>query len=131
MSDLYLVLRSRLDTVTNWVTLGTDVMKRARKAKGLSYEGVARQTNVSSKTYERYEKAGRVPEHMVEPFADVLGLEIERPGRERVVIGETESDMLALLRSVDHRLELLEKRLGDAPSPEQGPPEKNRVGSLS
>jgi transcriptional regulator with XRE-family HTH domain len=133
MSDLYLVLRSRLESVTSWVSLGTDVMFRARKAKGLSYEAVARQANVSSKTYERYEKRGRVPEHEVEMFADILGLEIERPARERVTLEPplAEADALALIgarlesleakvqRSVDltgEALELLrEAQLRDAP----------------
>lgn len=113
MSDLYLVLRSRLESVTSWVTLGTDVMFRARKAKGLSYEAVARQANVSSKTYERYEKRGRVPEHEVEMFADILGLEIERPARERVTLEPPLVEADALV-SIAVRLESLEAQLAES-----------------
>ena len=61
MSDLYLVLRSRLPVVKEWAILGTKPMKEARLRLGLGYETMARKLPVSSKTYERYEKAGRVP----------------------------------------------------------------------
>ncbi len=104
MSDLYLVLRSRLDAVTNWVTISSDVLKEARTARGLSFEAVSRQASCSSKTYERYEKAGRLPEHMVETFADILGLEIERPTRTttRVTIAEPiSSEMVAVVERLD------------------------------
>lgn len=116
MSDLYLVLRSRLDAVTKWVTLGTDVMKDARNARGLSYEAVSRQANVSAKTYERYEKRGQVPEHQVEAFAGILGLEIERPIRERVVVQEreTEDAVLSALRVLDDRLQSLEAQVAES-----------------
>lgn len=83
MSDMYLVLRSRLESVADsrrqWIDVGTAVMKNARTARGLSYETVARMTHVSSKTYERYEKAGRLPADEIEVFAEALGLTIERP----------------------------------------------------
>lgn len=110
MSDLYLVLRSRLEAVTNWVSLGTEVMERARKSKGLSYEAVSRQANVSSKTYERYEKAGRVPEHQISNFADILGLEIERPVRQRVIIEDSETIELDRISGLEAQVEAL--RLG-------------------
>jgi len=100
MSDLYLVLRSRLEAVTNWVQLGSDVMATARNRRGLSYEAVARLANVSAKTYERYEKRGRVPEHMVGTFADVLGLEIVRPALVTVSLEDGETDVAALRREV-------------------------------
>src|SRR5690348_2408612 len=79
MSDLYLVLRRRLDSVPEWVYLPTSDLKAARDRAGLSYEGLARQLPVSSKTWERYEKAGRVPRHLVPKVARILGLEIETP----------------------------------------------------
>lgn len=83
MSDMYLVLRSRLESVADsrrqWIDVGTDVMKEARTARGLSYETVARLTHVSSKTYERYEKRGRLPADEIDVFAEALGLSIERP----------------------------------------------------
>src|SRR5574337_1050375 len=79
MSDLYLVLRSRLEAVQQWVAIGTDVMSAARAAKGLSYEAVARQIPCSAKTYERHEKRGRVPLEHVDRYAQVLGITVERP----------------------------------------------------
>lgn len=115
MSELYLVLRSRLDAVTNWISLGAEVMRKARKAKGLSYEAVARLASVSSKTYERYEKLGRVPEHMVETFADILGLEIERPGRARITVdprSSVEEQMAALQGEVAEVREMVAELLG-------------------
>lgn len=79
MSDLYLVLRRRLEDVTDWVELGVDTLKDARKAKGLSYEAMGRQLNVASKTWERWEKAGRVPRHELRRVAKELELEISWP----------------------------------------------------
>jgi DNA-binding XRE family transcriptional regulator len=61
MSDMYLVLRRRLDDVArqhDWVPIGTETMRDARKHLGLSYEAVGRALSVASKTYERWEKAG-------------------------------------------------------------------------
>lgn len=88
MSDMYLVLRTRLDEVTNWVVVGTDVMKNARTALGLGYETAAHKLSVSSKTYERREKAGRWPAHEMDRLADVFNLELERPARVRVTARE-------------------------------------------
>lgn len=85
MSDMYLVLRHRVSEVKQWATLGTEVMKEARLAKGWSYETAARQIPVSSKTYERYEKKGAVPTELVDRVADILDLEIERPAFRRTV----------------------------------------------
>jgi DNA-binding XRE family transcriptional regulator len=65
--------------VADWVTLGSDVMRAAQKRRGLSHEGVARLIPVSGKTYERYEKQGRVPRLLLAKVADVLELEIEQP----------------------------------------------------
>lgn len=79
MSELYLVLRRRLESVRRWVQVPTDVLRDARKTQGLSYEATGRLLNISSKTYERYEKQGRLPLELVDAIADVLGLTIERP----------------------------------------------------
>jgi transcriptional regulator with XRE-family HTH domain len=78
MSELYLILRSRLEAVTNWVPLGSNVMREARDNLGLSREAVARLIPVSAKTYERWEKRGAVPVEWVEKTAGVIGLEVER-----------------------------------------------------
>jgi transcriptional regulator with XRE-family HTH domain len=106
MSDLYLVLRRRLEDVTDWVDLGTATLKNARKAQGLSYEAMGRNLNVAAKTYERYEKAGRVPRHLLPAVADVLDLEIDWPKRGIVTVAAPpESD--------DARLEAIVSELRD------------------
>jgi transcriptional regulator with XRE-family HTH domain len=80
MSDLYLVLRSRLEAVKGeWVYVPSDVLRQARKARGLSIEAMGRELHCSAKTYERHEKDGRVPLDQVDRYAQVLGLQIERP----------------------------------------------------
>lgn len=82
MSDLYLVLRHRLSEAVqghDWIEIDTHVLRDARKAKGLSYEAMGRILNVASKTYERWEKAGRVPRQDVHRVAAALNLEIDAP----------------------------------------------------
>lgn len=100
MSDLYLVLRHRLDDVIEWVTLGRDVIHDARKAQGFSYETMGRKLNVAAKTWERYEKAGRVPRPMLPKVAEILDLEIEEPARTAISLPgrEGEADPLAILQ---------------------------------
>ena len=83
MSDLYLILRHRLDHVTDWVMVDTDVLKEARGRLGLSHEAVARQFPVSSKTYGRWENAGRVPRADLPRLAEILRLTIEQPDSAR------------------------------------------------
>jgi transcriptional regulator with XRE-family HTH domain len=90
MSELYLTLRTRLPVVTEWVEIGTEVMRNARRERGFSMEALARQLHVVSKTYERYEKAGRLPVNLVDRFGEILGLEIERlPGPTTITARET------------------------------------------
>ena len=81
MSTLYLQLVRRIEEVAKWVPLGTDTMRSARESKGWSYETTAREIPVSSKTYERWEKRGEVPNHALEQVARVLDLSIEREER--------------------------------------------------
>lgn len=80
MSDLYLTLRHRLDSVAEWVTLGAEQMTSAQKAKGLSDERAARLVPVSGRTWVRWRQQGRVPIHSLDKVAEILGLEIQRPG---------------------------------------------------
>lgn len=106
MSDLYLVLHSRLEPVGKrfeWVDLGPEVMLEARKRTGLSREAVSRKLNVSTKTYERYEKMGQVPRHELRSVAEVLELEIEDAEPTRLGVR---------LPSEDDRLAALEERAG-------------------
>jgi predicted transcriptional regulator len=86
MSDLYLVLRNRLDAVPEWVFIDAEILKAARERKGLSYETMARTIPVSAKTWERYEKKGRIPRPNLPRVAEVLDLEIEEPARQRVTV---------------------------------------------
>lgn len=101
MSDLYLVLRSRLEAVPEWVFIDSDVLRDARDRKGLSYETMARTLPVSSKTWERYEKAGRVPRSLLAKVAAVLDLEIEEPQRQRVTVETEALDLAAVLERVE------------------------------
>lgn len=92
MSELYLVLRRRLEEVTDWVALETATLKNARKSLGLSYEAMGRKLNVAAKTWERWEKAGRIPRWELARVAEILELEIERPARQRVEVLEESPD---------------------------------------
>lgn len=118
MSELYLTLRSRLEEVTNWVILGREVMRNARNAKGLSYEAVGRSLSVSAKTYERWERQGRVPRGDLDRLAKVIGLQVEHPSfEEPVVILEPEAtpqggdDLSAWMARVEGKVDEALRRL--------------------
>lgn len=107
MSDLYLVLRHRLEAVPEWVYIDSAVLMEARHAQGLSYESLARQLHVSSKTWERYEKAGRIPRPLLTRVAHFLQLEVEEPEPRRVTLAvEDEPALLAALTALDRRLDV-------------------------
>jgi len=115
MSDLYLVLRNRLDAVAEWVAIEPAVLRAARERRGLSYETMAREIHVSAKTWERYEKAGRVPRHALRAIAEVLELEIDEPALARIVIAgsdEERSEILDHLAMIDERLNAIDAKLG-------------------
>jgi transcriptional regulator with XRE-family HTH domain len=116
VSDLYLILRHRLAHVTNWVEIDSERLREARQRLGLSYETVARRLHVSSKTYERYEKRGRVPHELLPRLAEVLELEIETAPSVplRVAATWTAGDDLAL--EIIARLDRIEKLLRDRPA---------------
>lgn len=114
MSELYLTLRSRLEEVTNWVILGQEVMREARDAKGLSREAVGRQLNVSAKTYERWEQAGRVPRNDLARVADVIGLRVEAPFDDHVVVLEDDEEATPRLAVLEQRVEALERAREEA-----------------
>lgn len=123
MSDLYLVLRHRLEAVAvDWIEIPTPVLKEARKRKGLSYESLARELNVVAKTWERYEKAGRVPRQLVSRVAEALDLEIEQPARQRISV--TDDQLGDEIRELRQTLERLLARLSeDEPPAEEAVPE--------
>lgn len=109
MSDLYLVLRSRLESLPEWVFIDSAVLRSARESEGFSYETMGREINVSGKTYERYEKGGRVPRSLVRKLATVLKLEIEEPAQRRVLVEPEEIRIAALEDLRDH----LDRRLDE------------------
>lgn len=113
MSDLYLVLRHRLASVPDWVFIESAVLRQARERQGLSYEAMGRQLNVASKTYERYEKAGRLPPQLVRRVAELLDIEIEEPERVRVTATRQEENgpIEVRLSSIERKLDQLDRKL--------------------
>lgn len=123
MSDLYLILRTRLEAMAEWVELGAAVMREARLARGLSAEAASRLLNVSTKTYDRNEKAGRWRAHDIGHLAEVLGLEIEAQPVRKVTLAEPLPDQAAAaarLADLLVRLEAVVARLEEGPARAQG-----------
>lgn len=107
--------------MVDWVELGTETMRDSRKRKGFSYETMGRLLSVAAKTYERYEKAGRVPRHLLGALATVLDLEIEEAAPRRVVVpvgAEADAGLRAAIEEIRERLERIERAVlppqGDA-----------------
>ncbi len=100
MSDMYLVLRSRLEDVQSWTNLGVEAIRDAQRASGLSDERLARQIPVSTRTWIRWRERGQVPSHALDKVAAVLGLEVERQGPTRVQVQDDQpADRLAALEA--------------------------------
>lgn len=115
MADLYLVLRSRLEAVAEWINLGVAEMSAAQKSLGLSDERIAREVSVSTRTWIRWRQRGQVPVYMLDRVAEVLQLEIERPTRKPIILpgeGASNDDVLAALRALDRKIDVeIAKRL--------------------
>ncbi len=119
MSDMYLVLRSRLEDVQSWIDLGVDVIRDAQKRTGLSDERLARQVPISTRTWIRWRERGQVPTHSLERIAELLQLEVERSQRPRVIVddlpldrlGELEERVLSQLEGMQTILERLDERV--------------------
>lgn len=113
MSELYLTLRTRLESVTEWVYIDTDILRSARERRGLSYETMARTIPVAAKTWERYEKDGRVPRHLVMAVAKTLELEIEQPAAQSITVPPADSsdELRLLILDVDEKVDRLLKGL--------------------
>jgi hypothetical protein len=94
MSDLYLVLRERIEEVSSWHHLGKEVLREAQQALGLSDEKLAREIPVSTRTWIRWKDRGAVPAQSLDRVAAVLGLEIERrrPPAIEVLEGDGEEE---------------------------------------
>jgi hypothetical protein len=117
MSELYLVLRRRLEAVAEWVQLGTDEMQAAQDRLGLSNERLAAELYVVSKTWERWKQRGMVPRHQLANVAEVLGLEVETPAPVRVTpVPRGRATRADQLDQIDERLARIEEALGIARS---------------
>src|SRR5580765_8351166 len=114
MSDLYLILRHRLEAMTDWYMVETAMLREARKRLGLSYETVARQLHVASKTYERYEKRGRVPRALLPALAEILELQVETAVPQPLRLTTWEGDDLGA--EIIARLERIEQLLRTRPA---------------
>lgn len=79
MSDIYEVLRRRVQTVAANAQIGTERLQAAQDAAGYSNERLARALNISEKTWRRWKSAGTVPVYHLDAVAAALDLEIERP----------------------------------------------------
>ena len=103
-----------------WHTIPTEVLRAARKQRGWSYETCAGKLGMSSKTWERYEKAGRVPKDIVGTVIAVLGLDIETPAYAKLhlILADpdgtpppTAAEVMVIIRQTRETLELLTEAL--------------------
>jgi transcriptional regulator with XRE-family HTH domain len=115
MSELYLVLRSRLDGVVDWVYLDGKVVMDARARKGLGREALGAKLHIAAKTLERYEKRSRFPRSLIPALADELDLRIEQPVTEPLSVTVREpgdaGDVALLQQAVVEALEKLDQIL--------------------
>lgn len=79
MSATYLELTTRIPVVAAQTEIGSARLQEAQEATGLSNESIARQIPVSTKTWERWKKMGRVPTASLPAVAKALNLTIVRP----------------------------------------------------
>lgn len=95
--------------MVDWAEIDTATLRDARKRAGLSYEAIARQLHISAKTWERYEKQGRIPRHLLAQVAEILDLEIEEAGRVTVRVTSREAgDLRAELADLRQTLSRIE-----------------------
>jgi len=113
MTDMTLVLYERLEAVRHGVRIGTDRLREARKAAGLSGEAVARHLQISERTYRRWEKAGEVPREYVPTLAALLNMVIDLDG------GAAIRTPAAADSQIEDRLAGLERRQEEALSATQ------------
>jgi hypothetical protein len=114
VSDLYPILRHRLEPVSDWVDIGTKEMAAAQKASGLSDEKLARKIPISTRTWIRWKKRGQVPIFHIDLVADVLKMEIERPERRRVPVPASRSQRSEAVPEEPSDLEVLREGYAEA-----------------
>ena len=93
-----------------WVRIPTEDLRAARSRLGLSYDNVARHLNLTTKTYTRWEKTGRINTQYLDRLSEILELKIDRPEAIHVTIAEP-PDALPMLQALDHRLGALEAEI--------------------
>lgn len=150
MSDLYLVLRERLQAVAeeDWIPLSGSVLIEARRQRGLSREALGARIHVASKTIERWEKNNKVKRASLPALARELGLQIEEPKFEPIILPPTGSPLdeqagavlreLAAIRAAlaagqaqDRRLARLEKKVDQLLSRQEPQRRRSRAADSS
>lgn len=83
---MYLELKSKIPVVAARTAVGRERLQAAQDAVGLSNERLARLIPVSTKTWERWKKAGEIPTQWLPQVARALRLElVEAPAVPAVV----------------------------------------------
>jgi transcriptional regulator with XRE-family HTH domain len=96
-------------THKRWIDIPSDALRSARLRKGLGYEGVARLIPVASKTWMRWEKAGRVDAAAFDRVVEILDLDVEAqaaPERVRVVVEQPMPERFPVIENTRSLLEL-------------------------
>lgn len=106
--DLYLVLRERLEAVADTIHIDKPILDEAQSARGFSHERMARELDISEKTWRRWKAAEAIPAEHIDEVARVLNLDIERPPARRVVLSDDANGLpegwVAAVASLDGRL---------------------------
>ena len=109
-----------------WVTLGSAAMHEAQSRLGFSHERIARELDISSKTWERWLRRGAVPARSVSAVATLLRITVEDP---EPVRADPHEDLRRIVREeLDSRLETIDvllgeiaRRLANGELPQDGP----------
>jgi transcriptional regulator with XRE-family HTH domain len=96
-----------------WINMPEGVMREARQQQGLSVVATGKALGVSWKTYERWEKANRIPGNKVTAVAEALNLEIELPEKARVLLEDRHVQLTGqpTMAEIHQRLEAIEALL--------------------
>jgi transcriptional regulator with XRE-family HTH domain len=106
-------------THKRWINISSEALREARIRKDLSYEGIARLIPVASKTWMRWEKAGRVDAAAFERVVEILNLDVQMeapPERVTVVVPERPTDGTAFAIMLDRRFAELQAEIKELKS---------------
>lgn len=114
MSCLYLDLRSRIPVMgeRDWTEVPPDELRSAQKRAGKSDEEMAVDLHVTTKTWWRWRKQGRIPTTSVPAVARVLGLDLYEHF-DSPTPADREGRQIVTLETVSDRLESLEASVAD------------------